>query len=80
MKKLIDHARRGGDAQLRDILSNYKLLRPHPLEDRHLFHRRSRSYPTIAQAASRYCRRFWKADVREVVYGRAPQPPTGEVK
>ena len=23
---LIDHARRGGDAQLRDILSNYKLL------------------------------------------------------
>ena len=77
MKKLIDHARKGGDAQLRDILSNYKLLRPHPLEDRHLFHRRSRSYLTIAQAASRYCRRFWKADVREVVYGRAPE--TGEV-
>ena len=79
MKNLIDHARRGGDAQLRDILSNYKLLRPHPLEDRHLFHRRSRSYLTIAQVASRYCRRFWKADVREVVYNRVPDPPTGEI-
>ena len=80
VKDLIDHARAGGDAQLRDILSNIKLLRPHPLEDRHLFHRRSRSYLTIAQAASRYCRRFWKANLREVGYGRAPEPPTGEVE
>ena len=80
MKKLIDHARKGGDAQLRDILSNYKLLRPHPLEDRHLFYRRKPHHLTIAQVTARYCKKFWKADVREVVYGRAPQPPTGEVK
>ena len=79
MKDLIDYARSGNDAVLRDILSNYKLLHPHPIEDRYLFHRGSRSYSTIAQVASRYCRRFWKADVREVVYNRVPEPPTGEI-
>ena len=80
VKDLIDHARAGGDTQLRDILSNFKLLHPNPREDLFLFFRGKSHHLTIAQVASRYCRRFWKADVREVVYGRAPEPPTGEVK
>ena len=80
MKDLIDYARLGEDPQLRDILSNYVLLHPHPYNDLHLFPRRSRAYCTIAQAASNYCKRFWRANVRDVVYGRAPEPPTGEVE
>ena len=80
MKSLIDLARSGEDIRLRDILSNYKLLHPHPINDTHLFYRGNRVYLTIAQEASRYCKRFWKANVKDVVYGRAPEPPTGLVK
>ena len=80
VKDLIDHARAGGDAQLRDILSNFKLLRPNPKEDLFLFYRRKPHHLTIAQVTARYCKRFWKANVKEVVYGRAPEPPTGEVE
>ena len=80
MKDLIDHARLGEDAQLRDILSNYVLLRPHPYYDTHLFPKHSRAYCTIAQAASNYCKKFWKADVKLVVYNRVPQPYDGVVR
>ena len=65
------------DAQLKDILCNRILVKPHPVHDRHLFYRRSRSYLTIAQAASNYCKRFWHANVRCVVYGFAKEPPDG---
>ena len=80
MKDLIDHARLGEDCQLQDILSNYKLLHPHPYHDTHLFPKHSRSYCTIAQATSNYCKRFWKADVRLVVYNRVGYPYSGVVK
>jgi hypothetical protein len=80
LKNLIDLARSGEDMKLRDILSNYKLLHPHPVDDKHLFHRENRANGTIAQEASKYCKRLWKADVKEVVYGKAPEPPTGLVK
>ena len=53
---------------------------PNPKEDLFLFYRRKPHHLTIAQVTARYCKRFWKANVREVVYGRAPQPPTGEVE
>ena len=80
VKDLIDYARGSkDDAQIRDILSNYKLLHPNPREDFFLFYRGKPHHLTIAQVAARYCKRFWKANVREVVYGRAPEPPTGEV-
>ena len=75
--KVPEHARHGGDAQLKDILCNRILLKPHPVHDRHLFYRRSRSYLTIAQAASNYCKRFWHANVRCVVYGFVQEPPDG---
>ena len=77
MKDLIEYARHGGDSQLKDILCNRILLKPHPVHDRHLFYRRSRSYLTIAQAASNYCKRFWRANVRCVVYGLAQEPSDG---
>ena len=81
VKDLIDYARESkDDAQIRDILSNYKLLRPNPKEDLFLFYRGKPHHLTIAQVTARYCKRFWKANVREVVYGRAPEPPTGEVE
>ena len=81
IKELIDYARESkDDAQIRDILSNYKLLHPNPREDFFLFYRGKPHHLTIAQVTARYCKRFWKANVREVVYGRAPEPPTGEVE
>ena len=79
VKQLIDAARYGEDKHLRDILSNRYLLQAHPYREPHLFYRRRRSYLTIAQIARNYCKRFWHADVKEVVYGRAPEPDDGVV-
>lgn len=75
---LIQRAREG-DTWLREVLSNHRLLKPNPIHDRHLFHRRSAEYCTISQAAQNYCKRFWKANVWEVVHNKVPEPPTGEV-
>ena len=80
MKDLIDIARAGSDAQLRDILSNQTLIKLSWQEKQRFLHRNNSDYCTISQAASNYCKRFWKANVRDVVYGRAPEPPTGVVK
>lgn len=78
MKELIDLAR-AGNARLRQIICNKYLLRA-GRDRKWLFHNRCPlAYFTIAQAANRYCRLFWKASVRDVVYGLAPEPPTGEV-
>ena len=78
MKALIDEARAGNTA-LREILSNWKLRHPNPQTERWLFPRGSPSYCTIAQAAQNYCKKFWHANVADVVYCRVPEPPTGEV-
>ena len=78
IQELIEEARNGDDSQLRDILSNYKLQHPHPFNDTHMFPKGSRSYCTIAQATRNYCKKFWKADVADVVYGRDSEPDTGE--
>ena len=80
LKDLIDIARAGQDAQLRDILSNQTLIKVSWQEKQRFLHRNNSDYCTIAQAASNYCKRFWKANVRDVVYGRASEPPTGVVK
>jgi hypothetical protein len=79
VKQLIGAARYGEDKHLRDILSNRYLLQAHSFREPHLFYRRRRSYLTIAQIARNYCKRFWHADVKEVVYGRAPEPDDGVV-
>lgn len=78
MKELIDMAR-AGNTPLREILSNWKLRHPHPENDSWMFPRGRRSYSTIAQAAQAYCRKFWGANVDDVVYNRVDEPPTGEI-
>lgn len=78
MKDLIDQAR-NGNSMLRQILSNQRLLFASKKE-RIFYHRRCpASYYTIAQAADRYCKMFWNSGVKDVVYGKGPEPPTGEI-
>lgn len=67
-----------GDTWLREVLSNHRLIKPHPINDRHLFYRRRPEYCTISQAAQNYCKRFWKANVWEVVHNKVAEPETGE--
>ena len=78
MQQLIGEAR-AGNTKLREVLTNQKLLRPNPIEEKHLFHRSDPAYCTIAQAAQYYCKRFWKANVADVAYNRVEEPETGEV-
>ena len=78
MKDLINYARTGNDCELRNILCNPMLLKPNPYTQRFLFYRRSREYCTISQAASNYCKRFWRANVKDVIFCNVPEPDTGE--
>lgn len=78
MQQLIGEAR-AGNTKLREFLTNQKLLRPNPIEEKHLFHCSDPAYCTIAQAAQYYCKRFWKANVADVAYNRVEEPETGEV-
>lgn len=78
MQDLIQQAREG-DTWLREVLSNHRLIKPNPIYDRKLFYRRNLEYCTISQAAQNYCKRYWKANVWEVVHNKVPEPPTGEV-
>lgn len=72
-------AARDHDAELRNILTDPRLLSASPREELHLFFRRSpQSYRTIAQAANAYCQKFWGQGVKAVVADRCPEPPTGE--
>ena len=78
IKGLVDEAR-AGNTQLRELLSNRKLMHLHPKNDRWMFPNGNPAYSTIAQVAQAYCWRFWGENVGDVVYGRVPEPPTGEV-
>lgn len=78
MEELIQLAR-GGDAQLRDILTKPHMRDANGYLDPHLFPFGNPAYCTIAKAASIYCYRFWKATAHDVVYNKMPEPPTGEV-
>ena len=78
MEELIQFAR-GGDAQLRDILTKPHMRDANGYLDPHLFPFGNPAYCTIAKAASIYCYRFWKATAHDVVYNKMPEPPTGEV-
>ena len=79
IKYLVDLARSGQDNQLREILCNQYLMKANPFRDKHLFHRKSWRYLTIAQIARNYCKRFWRAKVKDVVYGNANEPDDGLV-
>ena len=77
MQSLIAEAR-AGNTKLREVLTNQKLLRPNPLEEKHLFYRSEPTFCTIAQAAQYFCKRYWKANVADVAYNRVKEPDTGE--
>lgn len=77
VKDLVDEAR-SGNSQVRRILTN-KFLLFAGADERHLFFRRSRSYPNITQAANRYCWKFWRVGVVTVVRDMVSEPETGEI-
>lgn len=67
------------DAQLRNILSDPKMLGA-GRQDKGMFHRRAPgTYKTIAQAADAYCRKFWGHGVCAVIFKRCPEPEVGEI-
>ena len=78
MQRLIAEAR-AGNTKLREVLTNQELLRPNPIEEKHLFHRSEPTFCTIAQAAQYYCKRYWRANVADVAYNRVEEPETGEI-
>jgi hypothetical protein len=78
MEGLIQEARQG-NTMLREILSNVLLRHPNPVTQRWMFPRSSPAYCTISQAAEYYCKKVWRADVKDVVYCKVSEPPTGEV-
>jgi hypothetical protein len=76
--QIIEWARMG-DASLRNILTDPKLLKPCKEHNYHHWRKRPKAYRTIAQAADAYCWKFWACSVREVVNNNFPEPATGEV-
>ena len=74
MKDLIDYARTGEDFVLRNILCNPMLLKPKAYGQPYLFYGKSRSNLTISQAASNYFKRFWRANIKDVVFCNVPEP------
>ena len=76
MKDLIDEAR-AGNARLRRVLSN-QYIRNLPKEHDWVRAYGSEENLTISEAANRYCWRFWKSNVTDVVYNRCEEPETGE--
>lgn len=78
MAELVNQAR-FGNVTLRHILTNKHLLSA-GMDQPKLFHRHCPgTYLTIAQAANKYCLKFWGSSVRDVVFCRVEEPPTGEV-
>lgn len=58
-----------GNTMLKRILTNQHFLSA-GLDKRYLYWRGRSEYPNIAKVANRYCRRYLKAGVREVVSGK----------
>ena len=76
MRELIETAR-DGNTKLRRVLSN-QYIRHLPEEQNWVRGHGSRENFTISEMANRYCWRFWKANVTDVVYGLCEEPETGE--
>jgi hypothetical protein len=76
MRELIESAR-DGNTKLRRVLSN-QYIRHLPKEQDWVRGHGSRDNFTISEMANRYCWRFWKANVTDVVYGLCEEPETGE--
>ena len=72
------HRAREGETKTRAVLANPYLIK---VTDKTLADilDRQRLPATIGEIVDWYCRRFWNASARDVVTGRAPEPPTGEI-
>ena len=79
IEEIVQLAKSGDCPKVRQILTMPELIYPNP-QEKHLFLRGDRSFCTISQAADRYCRISpWNAGVADVVRGKVPDPPTGEI-
>ena len=68
-----------GNGKMRDILSNKYLLDRTNNYGNSFKGKRGKSFGSLAQACEEYCRRYWKASAREVVYNIAPDPDDGVI-
>lgn len=78
MKELIDAAR-SGDAKMKSIFTDPKLLNASHDEPWLFYRSLPTLFLTISQAANEYCKCYWNSSVGPVVRGEVPEPPTGEV-
>ncbi len=73
-------AARLGSGKLRALLMNKFLLCP-DYNMRGLFHRNCpAAYLTASQIASVFCKLAWKAELRDVIYGKVSGPPDCSVE
>ena len=68
-----------GNGKMREILSNEYLLDRKNNYGNPFKGKRGKSFGSLAQACEEYCRRYWKASAREVVYNIAPDPDDGVI-
>ena len=66
-----------GNGKMRDILSNKYLLDRTNNYGNPFKGKRGKSFGSLAQACEKYCRRYWNAPAREVIYNIAPDPDDG---
>lgn len=77
LKGLVEAAR-SGDTRTRAVLSNPVLVTPRDIHFISIL-RRHRFPMTIGKLVDLYCRHVWNASGRDVVSGKAAEPPTGEI-
>jgi len=70
---------REGNTKMREILSNYKLLKTDNDYGNPYKGSRGRSFGSLAAACERYCRYYWNASAADVVYNRADEPDDGVI-
>ena len=70
---------RGGNTKMREILSNYYLMKSDNDYGNPYKGNRGRNYGSLAAACERYCRYYWNASAADVVYNRADEPDDGVI-
>lgn len=76
MQNYISMAREG-NTKMREILSNYYLMKPDNDYGNPYKGKRGQSFGSLAAACERYCRYYWNASASDVVYNRATEPDDG---
>ena len=78
MQNYISMAREG-NTKMREILSNYYLMKPdndygNPYTGKH-----GQSFGSLAAACERYCGYYWSSSAADVVYNLATEPDDGVI-